>query len=177
MGIKITYKVGVCSCHGLERTITQKSKNLCAIGQAEMYRSNSKPKSPAKPLIRKPLIKKAYVIKKQSKAGKIRKDLDVDFYHKMWEKSQDWKGGNVCEECRVYLPSYKSNYISHILSRGAFPEFAHRPENHNILCSGLGYRDCHGKWETGDKSSMAIFEKNQKTIEALRAPYPENFGR
>jgi len=84
---------------------------------------------------------------------------------------------NYCEECFLkgivqYLPSDFENdegninfisQYSHILSKSAFPEYRHNPENFNRLC--LSH---HQHWEFFDKTKMKIYEPNQLIIEKIR---------
>ena len=77
-----------------------------------------------------------------------------------------------CEECGKKLPTtFKDKdgninaiwQYSHILSKGAFCEHRHNPDNFNKLCF-----DCHQQWEFGDKSKMKIYEHNQLIIQKLK---------
>lgn len=83
------------------------------------------------------------------------------FYNWMWDHKPHY-----CEECLKPLPNYSSIYISHILTRGAFPEMAHDPRNINILCF-----DDHSKWETGKRETMRIYPGNKKIITLLKNEY------
>lgn len=83
------------------------------------------------------------------------------FYHFMWENKPHY-----CEECLKPLQNYSSVWVSHILSRGAFPEMAHDPRNVNILCDRH-----HTQWETGERRKMRIYKKNLKTIDLLNQDY------
>ncbi len=78
---------------------------------------------------------------------------------------------HYCEECGRMLPHYNASFVSHILSRGAFPEMAHDPRNVNILCL-----KCHAQWENGNRQGMKIWPKNEKRIEILKEEY-RNFQR
>lgn len=73
---------------------------------------------------------------------------------------------HICEECRKPVAHASATNVSHILSRGAHPDKAHDPRNVNILCYA-----CHARWENGNRESMRIFEKNQRTIEKLKEEY------
>ena len=79
---------------------------------------------------------------------------------------------SVCEECGIELNDQffdENNNIvmisqySHILSKAAFPEHRHNPENFNRLC-----QEHHHQWDFGCKDTMEIFEKNQKIIDRLK---------
>lgn len=83
------------------------------------------------------------------------------FYHYMWENKP-----HQCEECQKPLKNYSSAFISHILSRGAFPEMAHDVRNVNILCFNH-----HNQWENGERKIMRIFPKNQNIIKILKFEY------
>lgn len=160
--MKIKYSNGICNGCGESKLIVHKSKKLCTTCLNRTKVKNKPIKSKVYTLKRTPLKRSTKKIEQFSKSGKIRKAKDIDFYKESWEARQDWKGGCVCEECRVYLPAYSSAFVSHILSRGAYPEFAHNKKNYNILC--LKH---HNQWETGDRESMSIYEKNQKIIQEL----------
>ena len=83
------------------------------------------------------------------------------FYKWCWEHKQ-----HICEECMKPLHSYSATFVSHILTRGAYPEMAHDCRNVNILCFNH-----HNQWENGDRESMRIYEKNQNTIQELKKEY------
>lgn len=76
-----------------------------------------------------------------------------------------------CEETLRPLRSYSSVYISHILTRGAFPEMAHDPRNCNVLSYEM-----HERWENHDRQNMRIYKENCKVIELLKSEYNENKG-
>lgn len=101
-----------------------------------------------------------------SKAGAIRKAADAKYYRASWDAAADDMGGCRCEECRAHLPVFSPNYVSHILSRGAHPEMAHDPDNHNILC-----QKCHDQWEFGDRTGMNIGTRNAEKIARLYRKY------
>ena len=83
------------------------------------------------------------------------------FYRWCWKMKPHY-----CEECMKPLHSYSAVHISHILSRGAFPEMAHDPRNVNMLCL-----EHHNKWENGYREGMRIFAGNQIRIERLKKEY------
>lgn len=76
-----------------------------------------------------------------------------------------------CEETLQPLNTFSAVYVSHILSRGAYPEMAHDPRNVNILCF-----EKHNEWENGRREKMRIYAKNKKRIELLKHEY-ENIQR
>ena len=88
---------------------------------------------------------------------------NIRFYHYAWEVSKI----HVCEECGRTIPAYTSTAISHILSRGAYAPMAYDLRNFNLLCY-----DCHQRWESPvTRTSMRIYEKNQKIIAELKKDY------
>jgi hypothetical protein len=72
----------------------------------------------------------------------------------------------VCEECGRPIDYPSAVNVSHILTRGAHPAIAHDPRNTNILCF-----EHHQRWENGDRKSMRIYPKNEKTILQLKKEY------
>ena len=85
------------------------------------------------------------------------------FYRWCWEHSP-----KVCEETMQPLRSYSAVHISHILTRGAFPEMAHDPRNVNILSLAA-----HNRWENGDREGMRIYRSNLIRIEMLKNDYKD----
>lgn len=73
---------------------------------------------------------------------------------------------NICEECGRPIRHIGAINVSHILSRGSHPECAHDPRNVNILCA-----EHHSVWENGDRQSMLIYHRNERTIELLKKEY------
>jgi len=81
----------------------------------------------------------------------------------------------ICEECSNKLPDvfedkngdiFCIGQYSHILGKGAYPEFRHNKLNMNRLCY-----HCHDKWEFGAKEGMKIYEGNQVLIEKMKDDY------
>lgn len=100
--------------------------------------------------------------------GKDIMEANERFFKWIWEHKT-----KVCEECFKPLRQYSAVYISHILSRGAYPECAVDPRNVNILCF-----DCHNKWEhKTTRTSMRIYPSNQRIIEELLEDYNINRKR
>lgn len=85
------------------------------------------------------------------------------FYRYCWDLYP-----HVCEECMRPLTQFSATYISHIRTRGAFPEAAHDVRNVNILCFKH-----HNQWETGNRKAMRIYPGNVQTIEQLTKEYNE----
>ena len=83
------------------------------------------------------------------------------FYRWIWDHKP-----HICEECMKPLNGYSATYVSHILSRGAYPEMTHDPRNCNILCF-----QCHAQWENGNRETMRINRSNQNLISKLKGEY------
>lgn len=83
------------------------------------------------------------------------------FFKWVWEHS-----AQVCSECMKPLREYSAVYISHILSRGAYPECSIDPRNTNILCF-----EHHSMWENGNRKTMRIYPGNQRIIKELLQDY------
>lgn len=74
---------------------------------------------------------------------------------------------NICEECGKPIRYASATNVSHILTRGAYPEAAYDPRNTNILCF-----ECHSSWEhSTTRKGMNICHKNERTIEMLKKEY------
>jgi hypothetical protein len=78
-----------------------------------------------------------------------------------------------CENCGKPLyvgrnidGCYSAYNVSHILTKGAHPDMAHDPRNHNILCV-----NCHEQWENGEKRGMLIYLDNRVVIKELKKDY------
>lgn len=85
------------------------------------------------------------------------------FYRYCWDLYP-----HICEECMRPLTQFSATYISHIRTRGAFPEASHDVRNVNILCFKH-----HNQWETGNRKAMRIYPGNVQTIEQLTKEYNE----
>ena len=85
------------------------------------------------------------------------------FYRYCWDLYP-----HICEECMRPLTQFSATYISHIRTRGAFPEAAHDVRNVNILCFKH-----QNQWETGNRKAMRIYPGNVQTIEQLTKEYNE----
>ena len=88
-------------------------------------------------------------------------DSKSRFYRWVWEHKS-----HFCEETGKYLMNYSASFISHILSRGAYPAMAFDPRNTNVLSF-----ESHQKWEFGDRQSMKIFQTNIIVTDKLRVEY------
>ena len=83
------------------------------------------------------------------------------FYRWVWDRKP-----HICEETMRPLHDYSAVHISHILTKGAFPEMAHDPRNVNIFCLAA-----HNRWEFGDRTAMRVYRKNLEIIQQLRNEY------
>lgn len=114
-------------------------------------------------------MKQGYRIPKRSANGQAHAAELSKWYKKQYDDSD-----KLCEECTLIaqghgvineriLEPYDCTYVSHILSRGAFPELALHPKNKNILCP-----QHHREWETGDYEKMKIYPGNLLVIDELQ---------
>lgn len=89
------------------------------------------------------------------------------FYKWVW-----FRKPHYCEETMKPLRFYSASFISHILTKGSYPELAHDPRNVNILSY-----ECHNRWEFPgngpgkDRETMRIFPGNMRIIELLKTEY------
>ena len=84
------------------------------------------------------------------------------FYKWCWDNMP-----HICEETMMTLYSYRAEFISHILSRGAHYEKSVDPRNINMLIL-----PAHNQWEVATRNeSMRIYWKNQTTIIKLNREY------
>lgn len=83
------------------------------------------------------------------------------FYNYCWDN-----GFGICENCNKTLKNYSAVFVSHILPRGGYPEYAHDPRNHNILCG-----ECHHRWESPMNFQMRIYQRNRRIIEEIKSDY------
>lgn len=91
---------------------------------------------------------------------------DQEFYELAWNTLP-----HRCEECGMYLQNFSRGFVSHILTKGAYPSYRHDIRNVNILCQGPGTNQCHEKWEFGSRKSMKIWGKNEETMITLKHEY------
>jgi len=115
-------------------------------------------------------IKKYYIGKSIKRDGVLGRDRKAYEY---WFNTLP----NKCLECEEMLPNEfldeNGNILlisqySHILGKGAYPEFRHHKLNCNRLCF-----NCHQTWDFGDKENMKIFSTNQEIIKKIKET-PEN---
>lgn len=105
------------------------------------------------PLLREELIRDIF--------SRYSTENNTRFYRWYWEK---YPGETKCEECGSYLSAYSAHYVSHILPRGGYPQFAYDPRNINLLCAR-----CHDVWgDPARRKIMRIYDNNQERIRILR---------
>lgn len=151
----------VCKGCGSEFTGLAKVKGLCqtCAFNAQKCKNSDKPKP-----IKKPVSQKT----------KQAMDSFYTFAKTVWDNAKQPDGFVYCEETGAQLgddfnPKQHGMCISHILSKGAYPELYYDPENINIL-----HPNQHLIWEFGDKAKMRIFDPEklerlkQKAIQARR---------
>lgn len=117
---------------------------------------------------KKPIKKRKSRTASQIKARKEKKEKvltkiikDERFYKECFESCSD----HSCEECGTELPTtfmdgegkVKARWrYSHIVAKSIAPWLRHIMKNINHLC-----RECHTKWDHGDKKSMKIYKLNK----------------
>lgn len=90
---------------------------------------------------------------------------DLQWYKDMWQTRQK----HQCQECGIHLPHFHPMFISHIVSKGAFPALRNHPENFMIYC-----QDCHYFWEfSGKRNTMKTYEEAMEIMERLKREYHE----
>ena len=148
-------KILPCSVCGKTAPIYHSKKQLCGYcwkkSRSIDWLANSKSSLPS-------FIKRTPIKKNTTKTSrKIRED--VKFYNELWNENPHY-----CENCKIYLgEELNKSYISHILSKGAYPKHRHNKENINILCF-----KCHQKWEFGNKQEMSIYKTNMTVMNKLK---------
>lgn len=179
-------KVDVCKQCGFPRPVNSKlicpdcvfKNNHQGLNQQAVYYERHKLKEEQQPKVyinnlpnATKKAKKTMIngLLKDTRLEKRRNKIDADeiFYEKFFSMTEP-----QCEECGTELPDvfrddngmvvYRSQY-SHILGKGAYPEFRHDLRNMNRLCL-----KCHHIWDFGDRTEMSIYYKNQETVQILR---------
>lgn len=168
--------IDICTGCGKEKFLVNKTHNLC--DGCNFFRLHGKTRFEAAKEKQSNKPQKVYKLKRtplkpsknnqylrNSKLEKVRERINKDreTYFKVFSNRP-----NKCENCDSPLPNQFEDedgnimYISqfsHILGKGAFPEYRHEVWNFNRLC-----HVCHQVWDFGDKKSMKIYEKNKKTV-------------
>ena len=154
----VKHKERECANENCEYVGALFAKGLCP----NCYRAQStakwlKKRQQQTPKERKP-VKRTPVKKVSSKRATVLKG-DAAFYQEIWKERP-----HNCVNCSRYLgENLQPHFMSHILSKGAYPQLRWVKENINVLCLG-----CHNKWEFGVKEKMAIFAINEPVIERLK---------
>lgn len=95
---------------------------------------------------------------------------DDRFFRWVWKYKPHY-----CEETGMEIPRFAAVHMSHILSKGAFPEMRYDPRNINIVLYHI-----HNIWEFGlekEKMKLKIYLKNQQIIETLKHEYRQLYIR
>lgn len=89
-------------------------------------------------------------------------NADSRFYKRILDK---WEtdGELYCKECGIPIEEPSASNVAHILSRGAFPQLRHDPENVICLCF-----DCHFQLDHGDPTTMELYDYLQRLKEDLK---------
>lgn len=89
--------------------------------------------------------------------------VNAKFYRDTWDAHATEQGWCRCEECHRILLGFSPYFISHNLSRGAYPQLRTHPENVSILC-----KQHHDQWETGDRKAMRIYPEKLNIMHRLK---------
>lgn len=159
-----------CGCYYIENRTYWLCKNCnhirlhgISIREAQILKQKQKVK--VFPQIKNKTLKKSVIKKKKGISDKRKEVLKKDevVYEQVFNSKP-----HKCEECGDKLPSKFRDengmviarfQYSHVLSKGAFPEYRHRVFNFNRLCL-----NCHQIWEFGSRKEMNIYQKNKQTI-------------
>ena len=94
--------------------------------------------------------------KKSSKQGG-----ECELFQKIWNKRSHY-----CQVCFVGLGDIpRAIFFSHILSKGAYPNYRLNEENIWLCCD-----DCHRQWEVGNKFTPK-FKKKLELKNKLKQEY------
>lgn len=89
---------------------------------------------------------------------------DEDFYHYFYENHPT----QTCEEHGHPIREYSAKNVSHILTRGGWPEMRYDLRNANLLCL-----KSHQDWESERRGKMNIYYNNVLMMEKLQMDYHE----
>lgn len=95
-----------------------------------------------------PIKKKPYFIKKTQIKKIIKNSGQQELFKKIWETSN-----KKCEVCNKPL-EYSHEIFSHILGKGAYPNYKLNPDNIKLMCYEYQGNGCHNKWDTKAKSEL-----------------------
>lgn len=132
------------------------------------YTGKPRQKQPLKRTpIKQPGKRKPIAQRSNSTHAKEVRRGDAEFYQRALTQA---KLKPYCEECNIYLPPQDMSRIniSHILTKGAFPEHRNNDMNYNVLCI-----EHHTQWETGDRVTMRINEPNKIKSSLIIQQYNE----
>jgi len=97
----------------------------------------------------------------------MKKNKDLEWYKEQWNKSS-----KRCMECGLLIRHFSPMFISHIITKGSFPQLRHHPENCMIYCM-----NCHQTWEFGDRKKMRTYDQAQEIAERLKREYYEGLRK
>jgi len=91
------------------------------------------------------------------------RNKDIEWYKEMWKKSS-----KRCMECGLRILHFHPMFISHIITKGSFPQLRHHPENFMIYCM-----NCHQMWEFGERKKMKTYQEAIEIAERLKREFYE----
>src|SRR5210317_1451800 len=89
------------------------------------------------------------------------KKKDKEWYEECWNSSQ-----KKCMECGLVIRHFHPMFISHIITKGSFPQLRNHPRNFMIYCM-----NCHQQWEFGNRKAMKTYDEAQRITEELKREY------